>query len=97
MYIEPWVSLIFVVGIVAIGLLALRLINGSKIVNKGRIYTTHNIYAKLDSPNSKGKIIFIGHWDTKSQTFSSIIRIIILVVVLFGGLLLTGIYFLLYI
>ncbi|MHA1383313.1 MAG: M20/M25/M40 family metallo-hydrolase [Candidatus Helarchaeota archaeon] len=95
MYIEPWISLIFVAGILTIGLVALRLINGSKIVNKGRIYTTHNIYSKLESPNSKGKIVFMGHWDTKSQTFSSIIRILILVIVLFGGLILTGIYFLL--
>jgi hypothetical protein len=35
----------------------------------------------------------MGHWDTKSQTFSSIIRIILLVTMLFGILIITGIYF----
>ncbi|MHA1377592.1 MAG: M28 family metallopeptidase [Candidatus Helarchaeota archaeon] len=92
MYIEPLISLIFVVGFLVVGLISLQLINGSKVINKGKIYTTHNIYGKLKSSNSTGTIIFMGHWDTKSQTFSSIVRIIIMVVVLFGSLALSFIY-----
>lgn len=95
MYYIPWVSFIFIVSILSIGIFSLRLAGGTTVINRGKIFNTKNIYSELKTPSSKARIVLMGHWDSKSQTFSSIIRIIVLTTVLFGGLILTGIYLIL--
>jgi len=58
-------------------------------------YETENIYVCLKSNNSKAKVIFIAHWDSKSQTFSSSIRILIFIIFAFGCIILYIIYLIL--
>jgi len=55
-------------------------------------YETENIHTELKSKNSKATILFMGHWDSKSQTFSTIIRIIVMAVPILGALLLLLLY-----
>ncbi len=52
-----------------------------------RNYETENIYTELKSKNPKVKIVFIAHWDSKSQSFPARIRILIFLIALFGFLL----------
>ncbi len=59
--------------------------------NENNIYETENIYAELKCKSPKAKVIFMAHYDTKSQTFSSIFRIIIMLTAVFG---LISLYFL---
>ena len=56
--------------------------------NEEKNYETENIYINLKSNNSKAKIIFIAHWDSKSQTFPSSIRILIFMIFAFGCIML---------
>jgi putative aminopeptidase FrvX len=58
-------------------------------------YETQNIFADLKSKNSKGTIIFMAHWDSKSQTYPTSTRILIFLVFLCGSLLLFVIYIIL--
>jgi len=56
--------------------------------NEEKNYETENIYVDLKSNNSKAKVIFIAHWDSKSQTFSSSIRILLFMIFAFGCIIL---------
>ncbi|NVM36284.1 MAG: M28 family peptidase [Candidatus Lokiarchaeota archaeon] len=58
-------------------------------------FTTQNIYTDLKSKNSKAKVIFIGHWDSKSQTFPSSLRIILFMVALFSFIVIILLYLIL--
>lgn len=60
--------------------------------NEEKNFTTQNIYTELKSKNSKAKVIFIGHWDSKSQTFPSSLRIILLMVALFSFIIIILLY-----
>jgi hypothetical protein len=51
-------------------------------------YDTENIYTELKSKNSKAKVVFMSHWDSKSQSFSPSARIIIFIISVFGGFIL---------
>ncbi|MFW9877670.1 MAG: M28 family metallopeptidase [Candidatus Thorarchaeota archaeon] len=51
-------------------------------------FETENFYVELKSQNSKAKVIFLGHWDSKSQSFSPSVRIIIFLISVFGGFIL---------
>jgi hypothetical protein len=48
--------------------------------NKEKNYDTENIYTKLRSRNSKTNVVLMAHWDSKSQSFPSSIRIILFLV-----------------
>jgi hypothetical protein len=52
--------------------------------NDQKNFTTQNIYTGLKSKNSKAKVIFLGHWDSKSQTFPSNIRMLLYIITLFS-------------
>ncbi|TFG06460.1 MAG: M28 family peptidase, partial [Promethearchaeota archaeon] len=56
---------------------------------------TENIYTKLKSQEGKATVVFMGHWDSKSQTFPSSLRIILIILAVFGALILVIIYLIL--
>ncbi len=95
-FINPWFTL---------GLIVLNIYFASKILNlatsdrihllknKEKNYDTENIHVNLKSENSKGCIVFLGHWDTKSQTFPSTIRILLILIALVSFVILVILYF----
>ncbi|MBD3256079.1 MAG: M28 family peptidase [Candidatus Lokiarchaeota archaeon] len=50
---------------------------------------TENIFTRIKCETAKKKVIFMAHWDSKSQIFPSILRIVFFMVVVFGFLGLT--------
>ena len=88
-YLSPWLTLGFLVINIYISTKALGLATTSKIhlfKNDEKNYTTENVHVKLKSKNSRATVIFMAHWDSKSQTFSSSKRIIIFMISVFGYL-----------
>lgn len=87
----PWFALIIITLVLSIGLYANKTLLGGTSINLSKNpkhnYETENLYGKLKSKNSKGAIIFMAHWDSKSQTFNSGLRIVIFVLVIFSALL----------
>ncbi len=55
-------------------------------------FTTENIHTELASKNSSAKIIFMGHYDSKSQTFPPSLRAILLMVALFSFIIIILLY-----
>ncbi len=97
-YISPFLTLIVFIFAIYISFKALGISVSTKIKlfrNEVNNYETENIYTILKSTNSSAKVIFIGHWDSKSQSFPTSIRIIIFLVSVFGSLILMVIYFIL--
>ncbi len=97
-YINPWITL----GLVGLNFIllfkALGLATSDKIIfakNEDKNYETENLYVELKSNNSKAKIVFMGHLDSKSQTFSSSTRILIFLVAAFGTLIMLILYLIL--
>jgi len=95
-YINPFLTLSIFVLNLYISFKALSRINKIKL-SKNEIYNyeTENVFAKLKSKNSKAKIIFIGHWDSKSQSFPTSTRILIFLISVFGSLILLVFYLIL--
>ncbi|MHA1148648.1 MAG: M28 family metallopeptidase [Promethearchaeota archaeon] len=94
-----WVSLILIAT-----LLGVAVIIGGKLLESTEIglmkdpeknYETENVFVELKSKNSKATVIFMGHWDTKSQSFSSLMRIFVMLVSIIGSLGMLFIYLLL--
>lgn len=98
-FINAWITLILI-GL----LLGAAAIIGGKLLNNTEIglmkdpeknYETENIYTELKSKNSKATILFMGHWDSKSQNFPTIVRILVMALPILGVLLLLLIYLIL--
>ena len=86
-YINKWLSLgVLIINFyIAKKVLSLTTdceIHNSK--NENRNYETENIYCSIESKNSKAKVVFMAHWDTKSQIFPTHIRILIFIITAFG-------------
>ena len=86
-YINTWLSFgVILVNLYiakkCLGLATDREIRYSK--NEKNNFETENIYCSVESNNSKAKVVFMAHWDTKSQTFPSNIRVLIFIVSVFG-------------
>jgi hypothetical protein len=93
-----WLALGLIVLNVYIALKILGLATTDKVhllKDANKNYDTENIYAKLKTNNSKVTIVFMAHWDSKSQTFSSLIRIIIFMTSALGFFILLLIYLIL--
>ncbi|MFW9895289.1 MAG: M28 family metallopeptidase [Candidatus Thorarchaeota archaeon] len=60
--------------------------------NENYNFSTENVFVNLKSQNSKGKIVFIAHWDSKSQTFPTTIRMLIFLIFILGSLILHLLY-----
>ena len=90
-----WITL---VGFFIAGYKTLGMVNSTTIglmKDESKNFTTENIFVNLKSKNSKAKIIYMAHWDSKSQTFPSIVRIIIIMIAAFGDLAMLFLYFIL--
>jgi len=89
-YINPLITIgIFIVGLV-IGYRILVISTSARIKlskHEEYNYETQNVFTELKSKNSKASIIFMAHWDSKSQTFPTSTRILIFLVFLLGSLL----------
>ncbi|MFX1326534.1 MAG: M28 family metallopeptidase [Promethearchaeota archaeon] len=97
-FINYWLSLVLVLISFLIGIKILGLATSSKIKllkNKEKNFRTENIYTEFKNKNSKAKVIFIGHWDSKSQTFPSSLRIILFMITLFSFIIMLLLYFIL--
>ncbi|MHA2282298.1 MAG: M28 family metallopeptidase [Promethearchaeota archaeon] len=97
-YINSILSIILIIIELFLSFRALRVSTSSKIKllkNQKYNHETENIYTQMKSINSKCSIIFMGHWDSKSQSFSTSTRILIFMVFTFGALALYLIYFIL--
>jgi hypothetical protein len=97
-YVNPWISLILIGINTFVGYKALSMATSSEIKlmkNEENNYETENIYVDLKNNNSKGTIVFIGHWDSKSQSFSSSTRILIIIIAALGAIIILLLYLIL--
>ncbi len=93
--ISPFLTLGLIALLLIVAVKSLGIVDSSKIKlskNEKNNYTTNNIYVELKSKSPKAKIIFMGHYDTKSQTFSTAIRIGIFMIAILGDLLVMFVY-----
>jgi len=96
--IMPILSLVIIALIVICMLKLCKISDSTKIKlmkNDKYNFETENIYVNLKSKNSLANLIFLAHYDSKSQVFSSIIRIYLIIVSVFGGLILLVVIFVL--
>ncbi|MFX1419579.1 MAG: M28 family metallopeptidase [Promethearchaeota archaeon] len=97
-YINPFLTLGLALVNIFITFKALSISVSNKIKlskNENYNYETENLYVDLKSQISKAKVIFMGHWDSKSQSFSPSVRIIIFLISVFGGFILFLVYIIL--
>ncbi|MFX1567479.1 MAG: M28 family metallopeptidase [Promethearchaeota archaeon] len=90
-YINLYLTLVLSILAIYISYKALGISVSSKIKlfkNEANNYETENIFTRLKSSNSCATVVFMGHWDSKSQSFSSLTRIIIFLISVFGSLIL---------
>ena len=90
-YISPFLTFGLVIFAFFFSFKALGITDASKIKlckNAKYNYETENIFTELKSKNSNAKVIFMGHWDSKSQSFSGSTRIMIFLISVFGTLIL---------
>ncbi|MFW9968727.1 MAG: M28 family peptidase [Candidatus Odinarchaeota archaeon] len=95
-YISPFLTLGLLIFDIYITFRALSYSVSNKIKlckNEKFNFETENIYVDLKNKNSKVKVVFMGHWDSKSQKFPSSTRITIFLISIFGGMLLFLSYF----
>jgi len=97
-YLNPFITLGLIVINIFISSRALKVSTSTEIKlsrNEKYNFSTENIFVNLKSKNSKSKIVFIGHWDSKSQSFPSSTRIAIFLIFIIGSLILYLSYFIL--
>ena len=97
-YINPWITIIlfFINVFVASRALAMATTSEIKLMrNEEKNYETENIYVNLKNDDSKGTVVFIAHWDSKSQLFSSSMRIIIIIIAALGAIIILLLYLIL--
>ncbi|MGV9174163.1 MAG: M28 family metallopeptidase [Promethearchaeia archaeon] len=88
-YFNHWVTLIFIGLITFILIRGLSFLDSSTITlskNEENNFETENFYTTLKNENAKGDVIFMAHWDSKSQTFPSAVRILFLSIIVVGGI-----------
>ncbi|MFX0082665.1 MAG: M28 family metallopeptidase [Candidatus Hodarchaeota archaeon] len=96
LYINPFLTL----GLIGLALFfsfkALKTATSTKMKlskYKNKNYETENIWVDLINRNPKCKVIFMAHWDSKSQSFPSTTRVMIFLIFTFGSLFLYLIFF----
>ncbi|MFW9874046.1 MAG: M28 family metallopeptidase [Candidatus Thorarchaeota archaeon] len=91
LYINPFLTLSLIGLAIFLSFKALKSATSTQIKlskNMKKNYETENIWVDLKSKNSKGKVIFMGHWDSKSQSFPTSKRITIFMIFTFSSLIL---------
>jgi len=86
-YFYPWVSLILsalILGLVPI--IGKYATSGTEYKEPKKGINSQNIFVKLKSETSKAEVVFIGHYDTKSQVLSIVQRVICFVLLFIFGL-----------
>ncbi|MFX0043646.1 MAG: M28 family peptidase [Candidatus Hodarchaeota archaeon] len=94
-YINPWITLIMIGVNAFVASRALGMATTSEIKlmkNEEKNFETENIYVNLGNSDSKGKVVFIAHWDSKSQLFSSSMRITIILIAALGAIIILLLY-----
>jgi len=98
LYINPLITL----GLIAIALLlsfkALQTATSTKLKlskDMKNNFETENIWVDLEIKNSRCRVIFMGHWDSKSQVFPTSTRMMIFLIFTFSSLILYLLYFIL--
>ena len=97
-YLSPFLTLGLIVINIFFSSRALKVSTSTEIIlsrNEKYNFSTENIFANLKRENSKAQIVFIGHWDSKSQSFPSSTRIAIFLIFIIGSLILYFSYFIL--
>ena len=95
LYINPLLTLTLIALALFLSFKALQTATSTKIKlckNMKNNYETENIWVDLKSKNSKVKVIFMGHWDSKSQVFPTSTRIMIFLIFTFSSLILYVLY-----
>jgi putative aminopeptidase FrvX len=95
-FINSWLTLGFIAINIYIASKILGLATSDKIhllKDKEKNYDTENIFVDLKSNDPKATVVFMGHWDSKSQTFPSSIRIIIILITLLSFFTILILYF----
>ncbi len=91
----PWISIIFSLITLFYLLKMLKISNAIDIKlskNENRNFETENLYVKLKSKNARGKVIILGHWDSKSQTMPILVRLIVYIITIIGDLILIALF-----
>lgn len=97
-YFSNLLTLGLIVLIVIIITRMLGVVNASDIKLSGKEkynFDTENFYVKLKANNPKATVVFLGHWDSKSQTFPAAIRVAVISIAVFGTMLLVFLYLIL--
>ncbi len=97
-YYMPILSLVIITLIVISILKLLKISDSNKIKlmkNDRYNFETENIYVNLKSKNSLANLIFIAHYDSKSQLYPSIFRAYLIIGLFFGGVILLVVFFVL--
>ena len=88
-FIFPWISLIFSIIIIClVPVIGKFATTGTDYKPPKKGIDSENIYAQLKSNKSKICIIFMGHYDTKSQILSIVQRVFCYVLLFIGGIIL---------
>lgn len=58
-------------------------------------FETENLHVKLEAKNAKATIIFLGHWDSKSQTMPVALRLVVYIISFIGDLILLPLFIIL--
>ncbi|MHA1309585.1 MAG: M28 family peptidase [Candidatus Helarchaeota archaeon] len=58
----------------------------------GKTYITENIIGKLNSKLANANVVLMAHWDSKGQKFSGSVRIITMIISLFGVIVISTLY-----
>lgn len=91
LYVNPFITLGLIVLALFLSFKALKTATSTKMKlsrNMNKNYKTENIWVDLESKNSKCKVVFMGHWDSKSQSFPTSTRVMIFLIFTFSSLLL---------
>ncbi|MFX1456154.1 MAG: M28 family peptidase, partial [Promethearchaeota archaeon] len=94
-YLTPFLTLGLTVINLYISSKALKISTSLEIKlskNENYNFSTENVFVNLKSQNSQGKIVFIAHWDSKSQSFPTTIRVLIFLIFIIGSLILHLLY-----
>ena len=95
-YLTPFLTLGIIVVDIYFSSRVLKVSTSTEIKlskNESYNFSTENLFVNLKSKNSKCKVVFIGHWDSKSQTFPPSLRSAVFLIFIIGSLIIYLLYF----